>query len=127
MRGIRLERGAVGRAGGCGRVRRGQKPAGKVDEFPVFGRVRDEQGLEDGNAVHLLFPDDGPHAVVGGDEFAFDPRGVEDFRAVAEERLVLLEKGADDAVRVIGGKFREGFRRQSRPRRWFRSENRSER
>ena len=69
------------------------------------------QGLEDGNAIHLLFPDDGPQPVMGGDEFAFDPRSVEDFRAVAEQCLVLPEKGPDDAVRVIRGKFGEGFRR----------------
>ena len=92
--------------GSGGEVR--QKPAGETGQLPILGNVANQDGLEDGEAIELLFPNDRVKAIMGIHVIALHPSSVEDFRAMAEEGGMLIKECLYGTVRIAGRQRLQG-------------------
>ena len=63
--------------------------------------MRDKDAFEHRSLIEVLLPNDSAEAVVAGGGVAFHTRAIERFRAVAEQRGVLAQKGFYFAVRFL--------------------------
>ena len=71
--------------------------------------------MENGNAIHLLFPDDGAQTVVRSGVIPGDAGLVERLWPMTEERAMLLEKSLRHPVRIRLAKPGEARRGNRRP------------
>src|SRR5262249_52865555 len=93
--------GPVGQTPVGSRRRFTQKFTAEIGKLSAPGDVRNEHSLKNGYAVHLLFPDHGPHAIVSAYKLALNAGLLQRLRTVAKELMVLQEEGFGGTVRVV--------------------------